>query len=128
MRLPGDCSWNPQRIGGQYSNIDNNYVASYINRGFGPVLVLKGKLPITPKTRAGQAKMASTADLRYWSLCNNEGPVTTKGVGCLADEDVPTKANRRYTIVVSLPQDRPRNATTKCGVAWLPLSPDGDGA
>ncbi len=124
----GNCGGDPARTGGQYSNIDNNYVASFINRQFGPVLVLRGKLPVTPKTRAGQSRMASKVDLRYWSLCNNEGPATTKGVGCLSDEDVPTRANGRYTIVVSLPQDRPRNATKRCGVAWLPLSPDGDGA
>lgn len=124
----GDCSGSPERTGGQYSNIDNNYVAAFTNRQFGPVLVLRGTLPVTPKTLAGQRRMKSKVDLRYWSLCNNESAATTKGVGCLSDEDIPVRAGRRYTIVASLPQDRPRNANTRCGVAWLPLSPDGDGA
>ena len=34
---------------------------------------------------------------------------------------------RDYTIVVSLPQDRPKNATDKCGVAWMNWGTAGDG-
>ena len=33
-----------------------------------------------------------------------------------------------YTLVLSRKADRPRNATTACGVAWLPMADDGDGA
>ena len=124
----GNCGGTPERSGGQYSNIDNNYVAAFVNRGFGAVLVLRGKLPVTPKTRACQARMKAHVDMRYWSLCNNESAATTAGVACVDDEDVPVDGNGRYTIVVSLPQDRPRNAKPKCGVAWLAMSPDGDGA
>jgi hypothetical protein len=123
----GACDTNPQRTGGQYSNRDNNYVAAFTNRQFGPVLVLTGKLPVTPKTLAGQRRMKADVDMRYWSMCSNEFE-TTKGVACVNDETVPTRANRRYTIVASLPADRPQNATARCGVAWLPLTPDGDGA
>jgi hypothetical protein len=39
--------------------------------------------------------------------------------GCLYDEQVPTDADGFYTIVVSLPEDRPANANAACGVAWL---------
>jgi hypothetical protein len=123
----GECDTNPQRTGGQYSNRDNNYVAAFTNRQFGPVLELTGKLPVTPQTLAGEPRMKSKVDMRYWSLCDNEF-ATTKGVSCIDDEDIPTTADGRYTIVASLPADRPRNATAQCGVAWLPLSATGDGA
>lgn len=66
--------------------------------------------------------------LRYWSICNNEGLTSGKTTGpCLADEEVPINAKRDYTIVVSLPQDRPANATAKCGVAWMNWGKTGDG-
>jgi hypothetical protein len=56
--------------------------------------------------------------LRFWSLCNNQGLTSGATTGpCLFDEEVPIDAKRNYTIVLSLPQDRPKNATDACGVA-----------
>ena len=64
--------------------------------------------------------MKGGTQLRYWSICNNQGLTSGATTGpCLADEEVPINAHRDYTIVVSLPQDRPKNATAKCGVAWM---------
>ncbi|MGW0041061.1 hypothetical protein [Rhodococcus sp. NPDC003348] len=123
----GQCSGTPARTGGQYSNKDNNYVAALTNRGFGEVLTLTGTMPVTPRTLNGQDRV-DDVDMRYWSLCNNESMATTKVVGCLHDEQVPLDSARRFTIVATLPEDRPVNATEACGVAWLPLSPTGDGA
>ncbi|MCZ4556740.1 hypothetical protein O4215_14305 [Rhodococcus maanshanensis] len=123
----GKCDGTPARTGGQYSNIDNNYVAAHTNRGFGEVLTLTGTMPVTPRTTDGQDRVGE-ADMRYWSLCNNESMATTKVIGCLHDEQVPLDSARRYTIVATLPEDRPVNATEACGVAWLPLSRTGDGA
>ncbi|WP_341258124.1 hypothetical protein [Gordonia malaquae] len=116
-----------QRTGGQYSNIDNQYVTTYINRGFGEVLTLTGTMPKTPATLSGAATMPTDVDMRYWSLCNNEAIVTTKAIGCVFDEEIPLTDDRTYTIVASLPEERPANARAECGVAWLPLSPRGDG-
>ena len=36
--------------------------------------------------------------------------------------------NGEYIIVVSREEDRPRNAYAECGVGWLPMADDGDGA
>lgn len=124
----GKCDGTPQRVGGQYSNIDNSYVTAEVNRGFGDVLVLRGELPRTPKTTTGTQHMNGNVDMRFWSMCNNESLATTKVIACLYDEQVTTDAAGRYTIVASLPEDRPANATKECGVSWLPLSPTGDGA
>jgi hypothetical protein len=115
------------------ANPANGYVFTWLDRTFGPkhdahnIAVLRGKLPTTPATYAGEPKMAG-GQLRYWSICNNEGLTSGKTTGpCLADEEIPINAQRDYTIVVGLPRDRPANATTKCGVAWMNWGTTGDG-
>ena len=111
----GKCDGTPQRVGGQYSNIDNSYVTAEVNRGFGEVLVLRGELPRTPKTTGGAKNLDSAVDMRFWSMCSNESLATTKVATCLFDEQMATDADGRYTIVASLPEDRPANATKECG-------------
>jgi len=115
------------------ANPANGYVFTWLDRTFGPnhsghnIAVLHGELPTTPATYGGEPKMAG-GQLRYWSICNNEGLTSGKTTGpCLADEEVPINAKRFYTIVLSLPQDRPANATKKCGVAWMNWGTTGDG-
>ncbi len=66
-------------------------------------------------------------EVRYWSLCKNESFATTRVVACLYDEQVPVDSKGFYTIVVSLPRDRPANAAPRCGVAWLDWGTTGDG-
>lgn len=122
------CEGTPSRIGGQYSNIDNNYATALLNRGFGEVLTLTGTLPSTPRTLDGAQRTDGNVDMRYWSVCSNESVATTRVLDCLFDEEIPVDAARRYTIAVSLPEDRPANATEACGIAWLPLPAVGDGA
>ncbi|WP_410876925.1 hypothetical protein [Nocardia sp. A7] len=124
----GKCEGTPARTGGQYSNIDNNYVNAYVSRGFGEVLTLTGTMPRTPHTLDSVSSADGDVDMRYWSLCSNESIATTRATGCVFDEEVPLDAARRYTVVASLPEDRPANATEACGVAWVPLPSTGDGA
>jgi hypothetical protein len=38
---------------------------------------------------------------------------------CPFDEEIPPDRSGFYTIVVSLPEDRPATATVQCGVAWM---------
>ena len=124
----GACTGQPARTGGQYSNIDNQYVSTFVNRSAfgGPLLVLKGKLPATVRT-GPKVKRMGRGQLRYWSICQNESLYTTKGAGCLFDRQIPVDRKGRYTIVSSLPADRPANARTKCGVGFLPWPANGDG-
>jgi hypothetical protein len=123
----GQCEGRPERIGGQYSNRDIHYAGAFVNRGFGEVLVLRGKLPTTPRTLKGDKRMGR-GQLRYWSMCQNESLATTAGAGCVYDEQIPLAKGRRYTIVTSRPADRPRNASPRCGVAFIPWPARGDGA
>lgn len=124
---PPPAAWPPARTGGQYSNIDNNYVSTYTNEALGEVLVLRGKLPTTPATYQRRPVMARDVDMRYWSICTNESYVTTRATACLYDEEMLTDPDGWYTLVLSLPQDRPANADRAHGVNWLSLSPHGDG-
>lgn len=120
------------RRGGYFSNVDNQYLIAPVSRLLGPapdganLLVLTGAAPVTPATSRGEPRM-EPGQVRYWSLCQNESPVTTRGSGCLYDEQVPRRSDGTYTIVVGRPEDRPANATAECGVAWLDWGP-GDGA
>ena len=109
-----------------YNNPDNAYVIAFASQDYAPVLVLHGKLPREPKTYLNDPAMGA-GDMRYWSICSTEA-YTQHTIACLFDEQVPVDANGNYTIVYSLNSDRPSNATSTCAVAFLPWSPDGDGA
>jgi hypothetical protein len=117
----------PEQRGGLYSNRDSAYIYSHLSRGYGPLVVLEGTLPVFPHTRRGQPVMAG-GQLRFWSLCTGESRVTTRTPDCLADRQVPIDSQRRYTIVVSKAGDRPANATARCRIGWLDWGERGDGA
>ena len=113
---------------GFYPTVDNQYIRTFINRKFGPIYVLRGKLPVTPKTMSGDAVMNSkSADMRYWSICSQHGAANTTALKCLNDEEVVTNKDRVYTIAFSRAADRPRTAYPECGINWLPIPDDGDG-
>jgi hypothetical protein len=113
--------------GGFYPNLDNQYIRTILNRKLGKVFVLRAKAPTTPRTLKGDAKMGD-GELRYWSFCSNQGFANTRVNDCVHDEQIPVGPDGFYTLVVSRKADRPRNAITQCGIAWLPMADDGDGA
>lgn len=113
--------------GGFYPNLDNQYIRTILNRKLGKVFVLRAKAPTTPKTYKGDAAMGE-GDLRYWSWCSNQGFANTRVNACVYDEHIPVGPDGLYTLVVSRKEDRPRNARPECGIAWLPMADDGDGA
>ena len=122
----GWCGGQPERSGGVFSNPQNGYLTLMANRRFGPLLVLEGRMPDTPRTRDG-APLMMPAQLRYWSLCTNE-TFTQKVTDCLYDEQVPLDQTGSYIIVASRAEDRPDNARPECGIAWLEWPAAGDGA
>ena len=113
--------------GGFYPNLDNQYIRTILHRKLGKVFVLRAKAPTTPRTFMGD-KVMGEGELRYWSWCSNQGFANTRVNDCVHDEKVPVGPDGFYTLVVSRAADRPRNARTECGVAWLPMADDGDGA
>jgi hypothetical protein len=116
-----------QPKGGLYSNRDNAYIYAHLSRHFAPLLVLRAKLPTFPATYDAQTRMGG-GQLRFWSLCTGESRVTTRTPDCIADRQVPTDRNRRYTVVVSRAADRPSNARRGCGVGWIDWGLRGDAA
>lgn len=114
---------------GFYPTVDNQYVRTFINRKFGPIYVLRGTLPKTPKTMGGDPVMnVKDADMRYWSLCSQRGASNTTVLKCLNDEEMITFGSQRnYIVAFSRASDRPRTAYPECGINWLPIPDDGDG-
>lgn len=123
---------------GLYATPSNAYVTTYADRTIGPnteghnILVLHGKMPTHPATYTASGMNNSAGkQVRYWSLCNYGSianpPLLPANSACLFDEEVPTNADGEYTIVVSLPGDRPKNARPHWGVAWMDWGTAGDG-
>ncbi|MBC2713758.1 MAG: hypothetical protein HF978_00415 [Desulfobacteraceae bacterium] len=123
----GICDPAPEYIVGQYANLDNQYMSVTINRGHGEVVVIRGKAPVTPATYKRVPFMQENVDMRYWSITSNESIATTKVADGVYDEQAPLDPNGYYTIVVSLPEDRPLNAQERNGVKWLAWPENGDG-
>ena len=116
-----------KKSSGYYANFDNEYVSLYLNDKFGKVVILEGKMPRTP-TQGTQWSDSSKYDIRYWSLCTNEGLATTRFSDCVYDSNVVLDTNRDYKIVISKKANRPDNATRECGITWLDWGDKGDGA
>lgn len=105
---------------------DNEYVFAMTSRRLGKVIELKGKVPVTAKTYDNNPSIEKY-DTRYWSICTNE-LITTATNACIYDEQIKKKnKDGFYTLIASLPEDRPKNATEECGVYYLPLSSRGSG-
>ncbi len=119
---------NPTKTGqsGFFPNLHNQYMRAALNRKLGKVVALRGRMATTPATFDGERYLRPT-ELRYQSFCMNESPLTTRVMDCLYDEQIPLRAGRRYVVVTSRVEDRPRNATRRCGVAWVRWSARGDG-
>jgi hypothetical protein len=109
--------------GGVLDNLDNAYVFAQLSHGYGNIAVIHARLPTFPQTLGGEPVMG-TGQLRYWSLCTNDGP-SQRFYGCLADDQVIVDQAGFYTVVVSTAAGRPANATAQCGVSWLPWGPSG---
>lgn len=110
----------------QWATPDNEYVFSVISRRLGKVVELKGKIPAIAPTSKNE-NILQAGDIRYWSVCSNE-LFTTATNFCLYDEQIKNvDKDGNFTIVASLPEDRPANATEECGVNYLRLSERGNG-
>ena len=122
---------------GLYATPANAYILGFADRTIGPnteghnILVLHARMPTHPMTYdADEFNDSAGTQVRYWSLCTSgavsKPPVLPTDSACLFDQEVPTDAAGDYTIVVSLPEDRPSNARPGCGVAWLDWGTAGD--
>jgi hypothetical protein len=116
---PPGIVFNLHSAASLYPNPANKYVLAEACFHSGLVVVVTGNGPTFPDTRAGQS-VTGASDMRYWSICQNLNMGTYPVVDCKADYEIPLTPGRGYTVVISGNEDRPSNATTAHGVAWLP--------
>jgi hypothetical protein len=107
------------------------YLFSWVSRGYGPVLVLRGRMPKFPNTFQGKRgeglETMTDWEARYWSLVICEAPPSGLTNDGLTDMQVPLDKDGNYTIVISRTEDRPANATDENGVAWMEWGTRGEG-
>ncbi len=107
------------------------YFYTVLSRHYGPVYVMRGKMPIYPDTYEGAGgrglEVKPDAQTQYWSLVSCEAAPSGQIVDGLTDMQVPLDQDGNYTIVYSRAEDRPTNATAENGVAWIEWSPRGEG-
>jgi hypothetical protein len=111
----------PKLLGGG-ANATTAYLYNYTSRKFGPVYVFRGKLPAFPNTWAN-AKVMPEGQVQYWSVATMAAASSGSLWDGVFDMQVPVDQDGYYTIVVSLPEDRPKNATRENGVAWIDWGP-----
>ncbi|MFL6062897.1 MAG: hypothetical protein ACJ72E_16840 [Marmoricola sp.] len=111
--------------GGLGENVDNKYVYAYLSSEWGKVLLLRGRMPTTPRTHGGEAVTTGGQQMRYWSMCTANR--TTQTYGCVNDENVQVDKDGYFTIAISTAANRPANATDVCGISWLPWGVDPKG-
>ena len=104
---------------GFFANRDIAYVFTGTSRGFGQVLVIRGRAPTFADTRDGPATMPAGQQLRYWSFCQYE-PATQRVIDCRSDDRVEVNADGTYTVVVSTAEQRPSCARN--WIAWGPAT------
>ncbi len=110
---------------------ETQYMFIQLSRKFGPVYVMRGKMPTFPDTYAGAGgkglEVMPAAETQYWSIVSCEAMPSGQIVDALTDMQVPLDKDGNYTIVYSRKEDRPKNATLENGVAWIEWSPRGEG-
>lgn len=98
------------------------YMMNYLSRKFGPVYVFRAKLPTFPDTYAG-AETVADGQVKYWSVVTAGSAPSGELWDGVFDMMVPVDEDGYYTVVVSRPEDRPRNATRENGIAWIDWGP-----
>jgi hypothetical protein len=98
------------------------YLFAYLSRKFGPVYVFRAKMPTFPDTFSG-TKIMPDGQVKYWSVVTAASAPSGELWDGVNDMMVPLDKDGYYTIVVSRPEDRPKNATRENGMTWIDWGP-----
>jgi hypothetical protein len=95
----GPANKPPQMVvyrapGGQYRNLDVQYMYEQDNDTLGDLLLVRGKAP-------AYATGPGTPQVRYWSVCSDESDTPYRTVQCLADYQAQLDADGYYNIVIA---------------------------
>jgi hypothetical protein len=83
----------------------------------GRVLVIRARAPsVADRGHPGRSS-APMADLRYWSMCNNDFALPIAVVRCVSDQNVVLEGGH-FTVVIS--DDLGRPSWLRPGINWLP--------
>ncbi len=105
--------------GGFASNPDTRYQTMPFYLQQDKVLVIRGKMPTHPTTRRGEKTLPVDPQVQYFSVSTAAAPPYGAGWDTLVDEQIPVDKDGYYTIVVSWPWYRPRNAVPENGIGWI---------
>ncbi|TQF68470.1 hypothetical protein FK531_14625 [Rhodococcus spelaei] len=111
---------NPASTSGLFPNGDNKYLGAGLTYQPGRIVVVRGHAPTFPDTRAGAPPTEPAAQVRYWSMCQNDQVSPYPVVACAADFQTRLDAAGDYTYVVAAPADLPARATADPTVTVLP--------
>lgn len=123
LKLSVPMRW--YRVGAQSKNgvnVDEAYLVTRLNSYDAQVYVVRFKAPTFPDTYQGHA-IAGNEDVRFWSLCQYDMR-SQRVVACLHDYQAVRGAAGYVTVVLSTEANRPKSATQKNGVNWLPFGPE----
>jgi hypothetical protein len=98
------------------------YMVAYLSRKFGPLYVFRARMPTFPNTYAG-TRIMPDGQVKYWSVVSVASAPSGELWDGLFDMQLPLDEKGYYTIVVSRPEDRPKNATKENHVAWMDWGP-----
>jgi hypothetical protein len=107
--FPGDAPEtvfvNPVTSSGLFPNGDNKYLGTALTYQPGRIVVVRGKAPLFPDTRAGVPATDPDQQVRYWSMCQNDRVSPYPVVACAADFETALDASGYYTYAVAAPAD-----------------------
>ena len=98
--------------GGLFVNAANAYLTAFADHAPGKILVVRGQLPATPDTGAGQS-VVGDFDLRYLSITSNLNQKPYPTVDGLYDSELELDDAGYYTVVVARDADVPANAAAE---------------
>lgn len=107
---------------GDGANATTAYLVNYISRQFGPLYVFRAKLPTFPDTWANARSMPD-GEVQYWSVATMASFINGSLWDGVFDMQVPVDKAGYDNIVVSLPEDPPKNATAENGIARINWGP-----
>lgn len=107
------------------TNADVFYTVVPFTKLRGNVLVVRAKKPSSSAPNANpridgtaQARLFTACSYNFWNGSAND---------CVSEEDIPVDPDGFYTLVISEPEDRPKNATSENHITWLDWGPFIDG-
>ncbi|GAA4488576.1 hypothetical protein GCM10023094_48680 [Rhodococcus olei] len=116
---------NPASTAGLFPNGDNKYVGAGLTYQPGRIVVVRGRAPSYPDTRAGTPPTEPGTDVRYWSMCQNDMVSPYPVVACAADFQTAVDESGYYTYVVAVPGEVPAHAAADPTVTVLPWGSTG---